>query len=126
MMYRFLSTLIHSRSFKMTIVSFCILVVLIIGIIKSQLCFAVVMNGEAIGIAKNRVEAEEIVEQTEEKLSKILGYTCSLKEQLQVNVELGGRADTAVDIESGILENMKGISRGYVLLVDGQPVIATL
>ena len=88
---------------------------------NSQLCYAISVNGETIGTAKDKAEAVEIVSSAEQQASEILGYDYDLEDKVTVSAWLGGGAEAA---ESEILGRLEDFIRINVLYIDGRPVAA--
>ena len=57
--------------------------------INTQLCYAISVNGETVGTARDLAAASELVSNAEQQASEILGYDYSLEDQVSVSAWLG-------------------------------------
>ncbi len=112
---------ILSRSSKPVALAFLALVIGFSLFFNTQLCYAIKVDGETIGMLKDKTDADEIVASAEQQASDILGYDYSFKDKVSVSAWIGG--DNSEELrESSILERIEGIIKLNVLYVDGKPV----
>jgi len=101
---------------------FCAALIVALAFSNAFVCYAVSVDGRDVGAAESRDDLTEAVESAEQQASKILGRSCSLTGAVTVTAELGRGWDDASALASRIVENVSGISRLYVLRVDGAAV----
>lgn len=102
-----------------------IIVVAIIGVILLSLPrnYALAINGEVIGVAKDIDEVNRAIENVEAKVSRVLGREYSLSDAVQVS-ESNNAIDENANLESLILDNISEVKYLYTLQIDGQDVAA--
>ena len=95
-------------------------------IMTTQSGYAIYMNGEELGSAKDIDMVEEAVQSAEDHASRILGYEYSVRENIALEPGRTAATDesTGTDIENAILENIEGIAKLYALKLDGETVAA--
>lgn len=89
--------------------------------INTQLCYAISVNGETVGTAKDLASASALVSNAEQQASEILGYDYPLEEKVSVSAWLGGGSSAA---EADILDHIDDLTRLNILYIDGAPVAA--
>lgn len=102
-----------------------IIVVAIIGVILFSLPknYALAINGEVIGVAKDIDEVNRAIENVEAKVSRVLGREYSLSDAVQVS-ESSNAIDENANLESLILDNISEVEYLNTLQIDGQDVAA--
>ena len=94
-------------------------------VIHSQMCYAVYMNGEAVGQVKSKEEAGQIISDTENRLTEILGYDYTLAGAVSVSADLGAKESERDEVEDAIISNVSAVREMYALQVDGVVVGAS-
>ena len=89
--------------------------------INTQLCYAISVNGETVGTARDLAAASELVSNAEQQASEILGYDYSLEDQVSVSAWLGSGSSAE---ESDILDCLDDLTKLNVLYIDGKAVAA--
>ena len=102
-----------------------IIVVAIIGVILFSIPknYALAINGEVIGVAKDIDEVNQAIENVEAKVSSVLGCEYSLSDAVEVS-ESSDAINEEADLESLILDNVAEVEELYTLQIDGQDVAA--
>lgn len=95
-------------------------------VMTTQSGYAIYMNGEAVGSVKDIDMVEEAVQSAEDHASQILGYDYSVRDSIALEPGRTAVTDesTGAELENAILENIEGISKLYVLKLDGETVAA--
>jgi len=92
-------------------------------LIATQTGYAIYMNGESLGSAKDIAEVEAAVQSAESQASRILGYDYSIRDSIELEANPAGAAvekTGGMELENAILENIQGIAKLYTLKLDGE------
>lgn len=111
------------HNFKPAIIAALTVVLAVSLFVNSQLCYAISVNGETVGTAKDRAQAEELLSGAEEYASEILGYEYSLEDKVRVSAWLGGTDEGDVQT-SDILGRLDELVRMNILYINGTAVAA--
>ncbi len=113
------------RGWTMAAVTLFIAMVLTVFLIHTQVGFAIFLNGEQIGNARSMEDVSAIVSGAEEQLEEIFGCEYCLDDAISVSPDLGAPADASDNIQNAILDGIDGVTKMYVLEVNGAPVGAS-
>ncbi len=92
-----------------------------------QVCYAVSLNGETVGMADSKEELDEVLVSVETEAIEILGETrTTVKRKIEKNLEvkpsLAVRNENDGDLKESMLSNIEGISESYTLYIDGRAI----
>ena len=110
------------RAWTTAAVTLFLVVALAILLINTQAGFAVYLNGKQIGSARSMEEVTAVVTGAEEQLKEILGHDYSLDSAISVSPDFGARAVEDGNLQDAILGGIDGVSRLFILEVNGQTV----
>lgn len=96
--------------------------VMSVFVFNSQLAYAVYVNGEAVGVVKDRTAADAVVENAEKELSDILGYDYSLEGAVLVAADLSTATAEPEELQHAIVSNVDEVCEMYAVKVDGVTV----
>ncbi len=83
--------------------------------------YALTVNGEVIGVAKEIEEVNQVIANVEATVSDVLGYDYSFSDSVEVT-QSGEKVEG--DLETILLEKVTEISELYTLQIDGQNIAA--
>lgn len=109
----------------MVATTLALLLTLTVVLLNSQAGFAVYFNGEQVGNARSIEEVSAIVTSAEAQLKEIFGQDYSLDSAISVSPGLGVRAVDTETIKDAIIGSTDGVTKMYVLEVNGKAVGAS-
>jgi murein DD-endopeptidase MepM/ murein hydrolase activator NlpD len=110
------------RAWSMAAMTLALVLILTVVLLNTQTGFAVYLNGEPIGRAKSMEDVTAIVTGAEEQLKDIFGHDYSLDRSISVSPDLGVKADDTENIKNAIVGGIDGVTKMYVLEVNGKAV----
>ena len=114
---------IHNRrTRRMAILTACMMIALTTALINTQIGYAVTLDGETLGTASSKTELMEVINLVEQEASEILGYEYSIDEHITVKTELYSSTLNSQALVNAMLNKIDGITRLYVIKVDGEIV----
>lgn len=116
-------TKVSSRFVAMASATICLILLLTIVLLNVQVGFAVYMNGEELGSAKDLDTVDTVVSNAEAKLTELLGYEYDLGDSISLSTTLvTGREDTSKQLEEAIIGGIEEIASRAVIKVNGAVV----
>lgn len=112
----------NRRTRRMAILTACMMIALTTALINTQIGYAVTLDGENLGSARSKTELMEVMNLVEQEASEILGYEYSLDDHISVKTELYSATQNSQALVNAILNRIDGITRLYVIKVDGEIV----
>ena len=105
----------------MTLTALCCALTLTMVVGGSLVCYAVSYDGAEVGRISDRGELMDAIQEAEAQAEAILGEECSIAPEVTVKAGLGV-SGSGQDLADGLLSNVEGITQGYAITVDGEPV----
>ncbi|MDR0839200.1 MAG: peptidoglycan DD-metalloendopeptidase family protein, partial [Oscillospiraceae bacterium] len=94
-------------------------------VLSTHMAYAVYVNGEEIGAASTRLDAERIVKAAEGQLSEILGYDYPLDGEVSVAASVGAVTGADEELENAIIGGVQGVSRLFAIELGGAVIGAS-
>lgn len=112
------------RKIKLCVLAACAAAAVIFAAMVAipQRGYAVNLDGQVVGVVKNADEAEEIIEDAEQRVSDILGYKYKIESTVE-EASLAGEAE-ADTITEALMDSVEEIQKAYVLKIDGETAAA--
>ena len=110
---------VNQRRVRMAAASLLVVFSLAAVVLNRQIGFAVVINGESVGTADSKAQAEALIENAEKQAEEILGHELSIAEEVVVAAEIAPEKSAAGQLEDSILCSIEGIVRRWAITVDG-------
>ncbi len=108
-------------------INMIVIVLLIVSVLagalaKTQVVYAVTLDGVTVGVAQSKREANIAVAAAENDISKALGHEYSFGDSVKVSAIVSTAAAQTDDIGRALARSVPGISEAYILKVDGVSV----